>query len=163
MAIAQIAQLGARAAVAYGPQAYEYAKKQLAKVTSGKVTNESQLAKYVGNSPQRLKITTDALVTAGIPVDAVIPQDLVGTNEVLGRIRASAQALVSTMQSKFQAGSDTSLVQGEDGIVKDVIRKKRVATALRIFGSANAYFLVNPNGGIPAEDFVWYSRVILDR
>lgn len=160
---AQIALVGAEAASKYGPKVYELAKQQLRKVTGGKVKDVAQLAQYVGQSPQRLKIATEALVTAGVPADAVIPTDMIGENQVLARIRQSAQTLMGQMQSQYAAGSDKSLAGSSDDIARDVIRKKRVATALRIYGSAQAYFLVHPQGGIPAEDFVWFDRVIKDR
>lgn len=164
MAYAQVAAGAARAATAYGPRVLALAQENLKKVTGGKVSNVSELAQYVSASPQRLKVTTEALVRAGVPVDDILPEDITGGNNVLTQVRASAMKIVGTMQGRYQAGSDTSLQTGDavGDIARDKLRKKRVKTALRIFGSAQAYFLTNPNGGIPVDDFTWYQQVILE-
>jgi len=159
MAYAQVVQTAGQLAVKYGPQVAKLASESLAKATGNKATTET-LGTYLGNSPQRLKIATEALVRAGVNVDDLIPADVVGQNRVFAQIRQSALGLVGNMQNRFQAGSDQTLSSGQDDIAKDELRKERVKTALRVFGSAKAYFLCIPNGGIPVDDFVWYERII---
>jgi len=159
MAYAQVVQTAGQLATKYGPQVAELARKQLAKATGNKATPET-LGSYLGNSPQRLKIATEAMALAGVNVNDLIPEDVAGNNRIFAQIRASAINLVGSMQARYDAGSDKTLSSGQDDIAKDELRRERVKAALRVFGSSKAYFLCIPNGGIPVEDFVWYERII---
>lgn len=163
MAIAQAAQLAVRGAVRYAPAIVDAAKRELSKVTNGKVNDITDLISYVGGNASRMKVATEALVRSGVKVDDILPVDVVGNDAQLQRIRASALTLVGSLQTRFAQGSDTTLAGPVDQIAKDALRKERVQTVLRVYGSQKAYFLCHPNGGVPPEDFVWYERVIARR
>jgi hypothetical protein len=139
---------------------YETANAALASVSGGKVKDVADIGNYVGNNPGRLKVASEALLRSGVMLGDVLPRDLVGTDQNLIAIRASAEKLVSNLQAQFLAGSDRSLVQGVDGAAADVLRKKRVKAVLGTYGSEENYFLCHPGGGVPAEDFAWYRAVI---
>lgn len=160
MAIPAAAVAAARAAAKYGPAVLDQARAQLAKVTGGKVTDPANVAAYVGNSPQRMSVVAGAMVRSGFRVEDVLPADIVGEDKHLQQIRASAMEIVGRMQNQYAAGSDKSLQQSSSDIAADMLRVERVKTALNVFGSARAYTLCMPNGGIPADDFVWYDRVV---
>jgi hypothetical protein len=163
MAVAAAAQAAARAAVKYAPAVYQKAKETLAAVSAGKVTLPENVASYVGNSPQRLKIAVDAMVRSGISPDDVLPRDLIGNDKTLAMIRGAADQLAKSLQTQYAAGSDKTLQQGEAAIAADALRRKRVEAALGVYGSGQNYFLCHPNGGIPAEDFAWYRAVVQRR
>jgi hypothetical protein len=157
---AAVASRAAKAVGKYGPSVYETANAALASVSGGKVKDVADIGQYVGNNPGRLKVASEALLRSGVMLGDVLPRDLVGTDQNLIAIRASAEKLVSNLQAQFLAGSDRSLVQGVDGVAADVLRKKRVKAVLGTYGSEENYFLCHPGGGVPAEDFAWYRAVV---
>lgn len=163
MAVAVVAARAAQVAARYGPAVVARTQELLKQATANKVSTPAEVPAYVGNSPQRLKVATEALIRAGVRPDDVLPVDLVGQDKTLLAIRASAEAIVNSLQNRFQSGSDKTLQHGEAAIAADALRRKRVEAALGVYGSADRYFLCHPNGGIPAEDFVWYRAVILRR
>lgn len=156
---ADIARRAAEAAKKYAPEVIDRTKLALRQVTNGKVSSLDQVGSYVGNNPARMKVTTDAMLTSGIMLGDVLPRDVIGMDEQLQQIRRSAELLVDKLRTRFDSGSDKTLVTDESQIAADVLRKKRVQVALQIFGSPANYFLVNPNGGIPAQDFSWYASM----
>lgn len=159
-----IAERAVNAAKNYSPAVVAAARAQLAKVTDGKVTDLRAVPGYVGDNPARLKIATEAMLTSGVMLGDVLPRNLILGDADLLKIRQSAEALVNQLRAKYAAGSDQTLAEDASvAIAADLLRKRRVRTALQIFGSATNYFLTNPNGGIPATDFDWYDRVILER
>lgn len=157
---AAVANKAMKATTKYGPAVYEKANAALATVTGGKVKDVTDLGSYVGNNPGRLKVASEALLRSGVMLGDVLPRDLIGNDQNLIAIRASAEKLVSSLQAQFLAGSDRSLIQGVDGAAADVLRKKRVKAVLGTYGSEENYFLCHPGGGVPAEDFAWYRAVI---
>lgn len=157
---AQAAQLAGTAVTRYAPKVLELAKAGLAQATSGRVKDVAAVGQYVGKSPERLSIVAGALARAGVRVDDIISVDAAGSDAKLAAIRSGLLASVSNMQNRYDSASDDSLPQGVEG---DIMRKKRVQTALRVYGSEEAYFLCHPNGGIPRGDFAWYAAVIKPR
>lgn len=154
MAIPLIASAAASAVAKYGPGAYEAAKTMLVKATNGKVSSPTQLVEYIGKSPQRLTVATDALVRSGSSVDEIFPVDIVRTNPTLMMMRNAAQELAVSLKGQFDAGADKVIgAASSDDAAKDVIRITRVQAVLRIYGDEKTYFLCHPNGGVPAGDF----------
>lgn len=160
MAVPVIAQGVVTSATRYAPVVLDQARTLLQKATGSKVATIDAIPKYVGNSPERLAIVTGALARAGFAVNDLVPQDLVGMNPALQSIRATLVRTAGAMQSHFDSGADRTLNNDVEG---DIIRKKRVQVALRVYGSEEAYFLCHPNGGIPREDFAWFNAVIRPR
>lgn len=160
MSIPVIAQGIVQAGRTYGPAVLREAENMLTKATGKKVNNLQAVEKYVGASPERLSVVAGALARAGMRIDDLMPADLVGMNPALQQIRRTLMVTANSMQGRFDAGSDNSLSLGIEG---DIIRKRRVQTALRVYGSEEAYFLCHPNGGIPRGDFAWYKAVINNR
>jgi len=155
-----IATRAAAAASKYAPAVIDRAKSTLATVTNNKVTELSAVPAYVGSNANRLKVVTDGLLNSGVMLGDVLPRDLIGDNEELMQIRAGAERLVGQLRAKFQQGADSTLEITDERIAADVIIKRRVKAALQIFGSAENYFLVNPNGGISVKEFAWHDAVI---
>lgn len=154
MAIPLVASAAASAVAKYGPGSYEAAKNMLAKATNGKVSSPSQLVEYIGKSPQRLTVATDALVRAGASVDDIFPADVVRTNPTLMMMRNAAQELAVSLKAQFDAGADKVVGPADvSDAAKDVIRISRVQAVIRIYGDEKTYFLCHPNGGVPAGDF----------
>lgn len=160
MAVPAVAARLGQVAVKYAPQIQATASELLAKATNGRVTNVSELTKYVGNSPERMSIAANSLVRAGMSIDDVLPADLVGENVQLAKIREGALRLTGAFQNQLAAGSSKLITQTTDHIAADMFRRQAVEVALSVYGSANRYALCHPNGGIPVEDFVWYDRVV---
>lgn len=160
MAIPVIAANAASAAAQYGPEVLAKARDMLKKATSGKVTNVNGLKSYIGGSAERLSVAGGALVRAGLSPDDIIPKDMIGSNSALQAIRATLDKTASAMQSTYNKGSDTTL---NDDVEGDVVRRRRVEAAIRVYGNEETYFLCHPTGGIPRADFVWYRAVIRPR
>jgi len=158
MAVKELAKRGAELAMQYGPQAKAAAENALSRATGGKVSAMSQLDNYV-TGPRQLSIATQAIASAGIPVDGIFTADLIGNDRVLNEIRQGAARILSKAQQRFDKMSDNTLDQGPDNTAADVLRKKRVEAVLAQYGSAVRYFLCHPNGGVPAADFAWYKAV----
>lgn len=145
-----------RVAVKYAPVVMDRAVEFTKKATNGKVQNIQDAVKYIGSSPNRLSVVAGAFARAGVAVDDIVPADLAGSNAQLAQIRSTLEATVGQMQNRYDSGADRTLGLGTDG---DIIRKERVQAALRIYGSERTYFLCHPNGGIPREDFAWYTAL----
>lgn len=160
MAIPAIVQGAVAAGSKYSPAIMAQARSLLAKATGNKAVSLDALPKYVGNSPERLSVVTGALVRAGFRPDDLVPADLAGTNAALMQVRETLLRTAGQMQQTYDLGSDRTLNNDVEG---DVIRKKRVQVALRVYGSEEAYFLCHPTGGIPRADFAWYNAVIKPR
>jgi len=158
VALAPLAIRAGTVVAQYAPAVYDKAKSYLAAATSGKVAapTAQALAAYVGNSQQRLTVVGDALIRSGMSVNDVFPKDLIGSDQALMALRASAEKLAVSLRGQFDAGAD-KVVSGQSGdmIVADVIRVKRVKAVLSVYGSADNYFLCHPNGGVPAGDFAY--------
>lgn len=160
---ADVAQRAAQAAQKYAPTVVSAVNSTLSTVTGGKVVDITGVSSYVGNNPSRLKVTTEAMLRAGVNMGDVIPRDLIGTDKNMMAIRASAERLVSTLQQRYDAGSDKTLDQGLDNTVIDLMRRKRVEAVRAVYGNESAYFLCHPNGGVSSGDFAWYDTVIRGR
>lgn len=160
---ANVARRAAEATQKYAPAVVSTVNSTLAAVTGGKVATAEEVSSYVGNNPARLKVTTEAMLRAGINMGDVIPRDLIGNDKNMMAIRTSAERLVATLQQRFEAGSDKTLDQGVDNAVADLMRRKRVEAVRGIYGNEAAYFLCHPNGGVPPSDFAWYDTVIRGR
>lgn len=160
---ADVARRAAEAAQKYAPAVVSTMNTTLDAVTGGKVKSANELGTYVGNNPARLKVATEAMLRSGINMGDVIPRDLVGNDKNMMAIRASAERLVSTLQQRFDAGSDKTLDQGVDNTVADLMRRKRVEAVRSVYGNEASYFLCHPNGGVPTSDFAWYDTVIRGR
>lgn len=148
------------AAKKYSPAVIAKAKSVLAAATGGAVTDVKQIPKYVGGDAGRLAIAAGALSRAGFHVDDLVNVDLAGQDANLAKIRARLLGEAETLQTRFDSGADTHLSQSVEG---DIIRKRRVAAALRVYGSEGTYFLCHPNGGIPRDDFAWYAAMFSKR
>jgi hypothetical protein len=160
MAIPMVAAAAARAAVQYGPAAYQMAKNALAKATSGKVQDASAIVPYVGKSQQRLTVVADALVRSGVAPNDIFPQDIVATQPQLQMMRDAANRLAGSLKQQFDAGADRVIpAQSDSDAAGDIIRLERVRAVLQVYGSAKTYFLCHPNGGVPASDFAYYAAV----
>lgn len=159
MAIAQVAISAAQQAARYAPVVVDKASKLLAKATGGRVKSVADIPAYVGSNASRLSIAAGALNRAGVDANDIIPEDVVGMSPALQQIKARLTAEVVNLRNRYDQGADRTLSEGVEG---DILRKKRVSTALRVFGSEESYFLCNPNGGIPREDFAWF-RALFNR
>jgi hypothetical protein len=160
MAIPALAAAAARAAVQYGPAAYDMAKTALAKATNGKVTDPRQVTTYVGNSPQKMQVVADALIRSGTNPNDIFPQDIVQTQPALQAMRDGALRLAANLKQQFDAGSDRVLPgQTANDAAADIIRLQRVQAVLRVYGDEKTYFLCHPNGGVPASDFAYAKAV----
>lgn len=160
MAIPALAAAAGRAAIRYAPTVYDAAKSALSKATSGKVTDPTQVATYIGNSPQRMTVVGDALIRSGVSVDDIFPMDIVKVQPNLMAMRQAAHALADRLGQQFSAGSDKVVpAQSSADMAADIIRIKRVNAVLDVYGSEERYFLCHPNGGVPPEDFA-YKRAI---
>lgn len=144
----------------YAPSVLNSVNEYLNKATGGKVTNVTDVTSYVGNDAARLRVTTEAMLRGGVAIDDILPKDLTGSNQQLTKLREVGLALVATLGSQYDRGSDKSLAQGPANIAADVLRKKRVRAVIDVYGTKENYFLCHPNGGVPVEDFVWYDQVI---
>lgn len=151
MALSALARGASQLAKKYSPQIVSNAKTMLSRATDGGAAVLEELPKYVGKNANRMKIAGNALVRAGIDPADVYPDDIVGANQQLLALRQEAEELANTLRSKFDAGADHSL--DDRSIPAVVISLKRTKAALDVYGSEERYFLVNPNGGIPASEF----------
>lgn len=108
-----------------------------------------------------IRVAAEAAVRAGVNPEDLISAAAIKADPKLAQMRASLNKLALELANKqVNDGDKTLSMTGDDDIAKDLLRRRRVAMALRIFGSAEAYMLVIPNGGIPPEDFAWYESVI---
>jgi len=156
----EIAAKAAAAARRYAPAVVDKAKSTLAQVTNNKVSDLNGLRSYVGDSPERLKVVSEALLHSGVMLGDVLPRDVIGTDVALVQIRNSAEKLIVNMRAQYEGSRDHTMDLTDDQIAADVIRKQRVRAALQIFGSETNYFILNPkNGAISANDFVWYNTL----
>lgn len=154
MAVNKVAQRALEVAKTYGPEVLAQVKAQLATSTANRAQAVEDVPKYVGSDPKRLSVAVQALARAGVDPRHVLPDDLVGNDQMLLSIRAQAQAFLNNAVTRFNANADKSL--GENNAAADVLRAKRVQAALETFGSKERYFLALPNGGgIGLDDFVW--------
>lgn len=155
-----VAKAAISATSRYAPRVIEAAKTGIAKATSGRVKDLDAVPAYVGRSPERMSVVAGAMALAGVNVNDILSVDAAGSDQKLLAIRETLLNSVSGMQSRYDAQADNSLPEGVEG---DILRKKRVQTALRVYGSEEAYFLCHPNGGIPRADFAWFAAVIRPR
>lgn len=156
MAIPAIALAAGRAAVTYAPAVYNTAKAALTKATGGKATEPSDVAKYVGTSPQRLTVVADAFVRSGIHPEDIFPADIVSTQPQLVAMRDAANRLAQSLQQQFNQGADRVIPASSSAdMAADVIRVERVKAVLRVYGDEKSYFLCHPNGGVPSADFAY--------
>lgn len=143
----------------YGPDVVQAVNSKLAQATSGKVADISAAPAYIGNDPRRARVVVEGVARAGVSMDDVLPAAWTANSPVYLQIRQSGEAILNQMRAKNQAGSDTTLGTNVADIAADMIRKRRVQTALRVYGDKESYFLCHPSGGIPEADFIWYGQL----
>lgn len=162
---APLVALGTQAAslaTRYGPSVVSAAQDLLRKSTGGKVAQITPTAinSYVNGNATRGQVVVEQLVRAGFDVDDLLPQSLVTADADLAKLRADVINVVGAFASRVKAEAFNEFAPAGDDVARDVLRTKRVKSALAVFGSKDAYFACQ---GLSPDDFVWYDRVILGR
>lgn len=159
MAIVQAATAASSAAVKYAPAVYEQGMKLVSKATSGRVKSAGDIVDFVKTDPRKLSVVASALATAGVSPDDLVSKDLAAVNPQLAQIRATIERIAASQRDQFDRGSDQIVAASDSDTARDVLRKQRVSAVLAVYGSADAYFLCHPNGGVPRADFAWYKSM----
>jgi len=163
MAIAQAAAAAGTALVKYAPEVYDKGMKLVDKATNGRVKNAADIVPFVKNDVRKLSVVTGALASAGVKPDDLVPRDLVALDPQLAQVRSTIERIASNMRDQFDRGSDNILAASQEDIARDVLRRQRVDAVLRVYGTAEAYFLCHPNGGVPRADFSWHKAMNFSR
>lgn len=156
MAIAQAAAAVGSKVVQYAPVVYKKGMDLVSKATSGRVKTPADIAAFVKDDPRKLSVVAGALAAGGVSPQDIIPADLAAINPQLAQIRTTIQQIAGQMRGQYDAGSDQLVAATPADVARDVLRKQRVSAVLRVYGSAETYFLCHPNGGIPRADFAWF-------
>lgn len=155
MAIPALAIRAGTALVSAAPEIKAKAMELLDAATQGKVATPAAIQSFVGSSPDRAKLVTESMIRGGINLSDIISSDLAGKNKDLQMVRASALNVIARLRANYDAKADTTLSQR--GTFTDaasaLLAIRRVNLAFRMYGSQENYYLMNPTGGIPMEEF----------
>jgi hypothetical protein len=133
----------------------------LSPATGGRVQGPAQIVQYVGQDPSRLQIAMEAAARGGVDISPVVTADLLQTYPQFAGVVQQARGYATALAS--QAGRTSDATLGTKGDVndaaRDILRRDRVEAVLAVFGSWARYTLCVPIGGVPVEDYTWYTTV----